>query len=61
MRETLRMVASRQTHHTDGALFVGQLHQQVVRATQLVGPNELQVFPLGYTVAPVAADNSSLS
>ena len=42
--EALRMVARRRAHHAGGQLLVGQLHQQVVGAAQLVGAHDLQVF-----------------
>ena len=45
-RETLGVIARRRTHHAGGDLGVGQLHQQVVGAAQLVGPHRLQVLAL---------------
>ncbi len=45
-REALRVVARRRAHHACGDLVVGQLHQQVVRAAQLVRPDRLQVLAL---------------
>ena len=45
-REALRVVARRRAHHARGDLVVGQLHQQVVRAAQLVRPDRLQVLAL---------------
>ena len=45
-RETLGVIARRRAHHTGGDLGLGQLHQQVVGAAQLVGPHGLQVFTL---------------
>ena len=44
IREALRVVTRRGAHHAGGNLLVGQLHQQVVGATQLVGAHDLQVF-----------------
>ena len=45
-REALRVVARRRAHHAGGDLLVGQLHQQVVGAAQLVRADRLQVLAL---------------
>ena len=45
-RETLGVVAGRRAHDTGLQLVVGELFEQVVGATHLVGPDALQILAL---------------